>query len=108
MLIVEFAQYHSILCGRVLAMSEDLRGKSPLHECDHNGKIFRIVSDAAPNLVNRTLHVRGADNLSDEASFCWNYLSPEEANEAKAVFSKMIRELNIENCYSCQPEIVGG
>lgn len=32
MLIVEFLQYHSVLCGRVLAMSEDLRGKGILHE----------------------------------------------------------------------------
>lgn len=108
MLIVEFAQYHNVLCGRVLAMSNELRGKSILHEIDRNGKTFRLASEAVPNIVRRTLYVRGIESSDDEKSFCWNYSSPEEASEAKAAFSRMIREINVDNCYSCQPEIVGG
>lgn len=104
MLIVEFLQYHSVLCGRVLAMSEDLRGKGIIHEKDG----FSISSETAPSLAMNRLYVRGSDTGCDETAFCWQYSSAQKASEFKSAFIRMIRELNIENCYSCQPEIVGG
>lgn len=104
MLIVEFLQYHSVLCGRVLAMSEDLRGKGILHE---KGGLS-ISSETAPSLAMNNLYVRGMDTGCDETAFCWQYSSAQKASESKSAFISMIRELNIENGYSCQPEIVGG
>ena len=104
MLIVEFMQYHNVLCGRVLAMSEDLRGKGILHEKD----AFSISSEASPALAGNNLYVRGTDTEDDETVFYWQYSNIQKASEAKSAFSRMIRELNIENGYSCQPEIVGG
>ena len=67
MLIVEFLQYHSVLCGRVLAMSEDLRGKGILHEKG----VFSISSKTAPSLAMNNLYVRGMDTGCDETAFCW-------------------------------------
>lgn len=104
MLIVELVQYHSVLCGRVLAMSDELRGTGTLHEMGE----FSISSKAVPSLTEGDLFIRGTDTNSDETVFCWQYSSTQKASEAKSAFSRMIRELNIENGYSCQPEIVGG
>lgn len=104
MLIVEFIQYHNVLCGRVLAMSEDLRGKGILHEKG----AFSISSEAVPSLAGNNLYIRGTDTGDDETVFYWQYSSTQKASEAKSAFSRMIRELNIENGYSYQPEIVGG
>lgn len=103
MLIVEFLQYHSVLCGRVLAMSEDLRNKGALHEME----AFSISSEAIPALTGDRLYIRGSNTENDETVFSYQYSSTQKASEAKSAFSRMIRELNIENCYSCQPEIVG-
>ena len=104
MLIVEFTQYHNVLCGRVLAMSEDLRGKGILHEKG----AFSVSSEAVPSLAGNNLYVRGTITEDDGTVFHWQYSSTQKASEAKSAFSRMIRELNIENGYSCQPEIVGG
>lgn len=104
MLIVEFVQYRSVLCGRVLAMSDELRGKGILHKTGE----FSISSEASPFLSGNDLYVRGRDTRNDETAFHWRYSSTQKASEAKSAFSRIIRELNIENGYSCQPEIVGG
>ena len=42
MLIVEFVQYRNVLCGRVLAMNDELRGKGIIHEMGE----FSISSDS--------------------------------------------------------------
>lgn len=104
MLIVEFVQYRSVLCGRVLAMSDELRGKGILH----NKGDFSISSEAVPSLSGNNLYVRGKETEYDEDVFYWNYSSIQKASEAKSAFSRIIRELNIENGYSCRSEIVGG
>lgn len=104
MLIVEFVQYHSVLCGRIIAMSDELRGAGILH----NKGDFSISSEAVPSLSENNLYVRGRNTTDDETVFCWQYSSIQKASEAKSAFSGMIRELNIENGYSCRPEIVGG
>lgn len=104
MLIVEFVQYRNVLCGRVLAMNDELRGKGIIHEMGE----FSILSEAIPSLSGNNLYVRGREMRDDDTVFCWQYSSIQKASEAKSAFSRMIRELNIENGYSCRPEIVGG
>lgn len=109
MLIVEFMQYRNVLCGRIVAMSDNLRDEN-LDFCKvfDGNETYYIRSKGHPDIKQNRLYLRGTETSRDEMAFSYAYDTVLEATRAKKAFSRMIIELNVENCYEYSPEIVGG
>lgn len=91
---VKFWRFDNLVVMRVLDMPERYRGKFTLD----SGKGYSIVSMSSPEISDTTLYLRGNNQQKDNDYAFLKYETAEEAKGAIDKFSRMIRELNEEDC----------
>lgn len=89
---VEFYRHENFVCGRVLEMPEEIRGKVIISD-----GAYGIFSDEGPSLDGRCLYLRGKNKYSDSEWFSCTYCDNDTAERIVQTFQNLIDKWNKEH-----------